>query len=113
MHEFSLAVSVVEEAADILKKMGGKKVLALTLDIGILSGVSPEALQFCFPEVILGTCLERCRLHINQIPLLVYCPQCQREEQVEGPFPLCPRCQEVKIEVRKGKEFNITNMEIE
>ncbi|HAZ14208.1 MAG: hydrogenase maturation nickel metallochaperone HypA [Bdellovibrionales bacterium GWA2_49_15] len=113
MHELSLSVSLIEQATEILKQESGGRVLALTLDVGVLSGVSPEALQFCFPQAAHGTALEKCLLKINEIPLLVYCSDCQAEEQVEGPYPLCPSCQGVDVAVRKGREFNIVSMEIE
>ena len=52
MHELSIASNIVEFVA---QAAAGRRVRRVTLEIGRLSGVSPDALAFCFPGVARGT----------------------------------------------------------
>ena len=64
MHELSITrniVSIVEEAAR------GRRVRRVTVDVGKLAGVIPDALLFCFDVVAKGTALDGARLHVNEI----------------------------------------------
>src|SRR5271166_2592465 len=51
MHELSIASNIVELVA---QAAAGRRVRRVTLEMGQLSGVSPDALAFCFPEVASG-----------------------------------------------------------
>jgi len=113
MHELSLSVALVQQATDIMLENAGNKILSVSLDVGALSGVSVHALKFCFPEACRGSALENCQLYINEIPLIIFCPGCQIEMNLESPYPFCPKCQNANVEIRSGKEFNLVSMEVE
>ncbi|WP_348525971.1 hydrogenase maturation nickel metallochaperone HypA, partial [Mesorhizobium sp.] len=64
MHELGITrniVSIVEETAK------GRRVRRVTLDVGRLAGVMPDALAFCFDVVSKGTALEGAVLEIREI----------------------------------------------
>ncbi len=113
MHELSISISLVEQALAIMQKEGDKRARRMTLEVGAFSGISIEALHFCFPEATKGTALENCHLIIKQIPLCIYCPTCKKEVILKDPFIMCSHCHEVQVEVIRGKEFNLLSMEVE
>ena len=61
MHELSITESVV---ATVSEHVGSSPVLSLTLEIGRLSGVVPDAVRFCFEVCAQGTPCEGARLEI-------------------------------------------------
>lgn len=55
MHEMALTESIVDIASDAAKKQGAEKVRRVFVEVGTLSHVEPDALQFCFAAVSAGT----------------------------------------------------------
>ena len=65
MHELSIAVQIVEIAEDELVRHGGDRVRSIHLQLGALSGVAREALQFSFVLACEGTSAEGASLVIE------------------------------------------------
>lgn len=63
MHELSLTREIVSIACEAA---AGQRVHTITLDIGQLACVSPDALEFCFDAVAQGTLAEGARLLIRR-----------------------------------------------
>ncbi|NEE49514.1 hydrogenase maturation nickel metallochaperone HypA, partial [Streptomyces sp. SID8455] len=59
MHELSIALAVVDQVDTALRERGAERVpvRSLTLRVGELSGVVPEALDFSFGVAAEGTAL--------------------------------------------------------
>ncbi|ACK52631.1 hydrogenase expression/synthesis HypA [Methylocella silvestris BL2] len=109
MHELGITrniVSIVEEAAK------GRRVTRVTLDVGQLSGVMPEAILFCFDIVAKGTLLDGAKLDINSIAGRGRCRACGRAFETSTLFEPCG-CGSRSIERLAGEELKIRNMEIE
>jgi len=60
----SLTESIVEIAVEAARKEGAQRVTRVVVDVGALSHVEPEALEFCFAAVACGTAAEGARLEI-------------------------------------------------
>lgn len=110
MHELSLVQGVVEICE---QHSGGRRILEVTLEIGSLSGVVPEALEFCFEAVVKGTLLERARLIIERIPATGFCNACKGVSPLETYFDPCPCCGAVVLELRSGDEMRVKDLEVE
>lgn len=109
MHELGITrniVSIVEEAAK------GRRVRRVTLDIGQLSGVAPDAILFCFDIVAEGTLLDGARLDINRIPGRVRCRSCGADFDTATLYAACA-CGCRAVDRLQGEELNIREMEIE
>jgi hydrogenase nickel incorporation protein HypA/HybF len=65
MHELSIAVQIVEIAEDELLRHGGDRVRSVHVQLGALSGVAKEALQFSFGIACEGTTAEGASLVIE------------------------------------------------
>ncbi len=114
MHELSIAVSMVDMAAEEAAKRGDVKVDAIHLKLGKLTGVVKDALLFSYEIVCQGTPLEGSRLIIEEIPVVVFCPKCEMETPPVAVNNLCcPKCETPTPEVVSGREMEVTALEIE
>ncbi|GIM47629.1 putative hydrogenase nickel incorporation protein HypA [Collibacillus ludicampi] len=112
MHELSIAHSLVEIAVETAENARMKRVKALYLKLGALSGVVKEALEFSFDVVIQGTPLEGARLVIEDVPVKVFCPDCQEAHKLPEPFPMrCPVCGTRTGQVLEGRELELYSLE--
>src|SRR6478735_3894405 len=64
MHELALTQSIVEMVAEHAQ---GRTVKRVTLEVGKLTCVMPDALRFCFDLVAAGTALDGAKLDIREI----------------------------------------------
>jgi hydrogenase nickel incorporation protein HypA/HybF len=109
MHELGITrniVSIVAEAAQ------GRRVRRVTLDVGKLAGVTPDAIAFCFDIVAKDTALDGARLDINEIPGRCRCRDCGSEFEVATLYEACP-CGSRAVDRLQGEELKIREMEIE
>ena len=69
MHEVSIMQNTLDIAISQAQQQGATKIDSLTLKIGKLSGVIPEALEFAFEVLIRDTIAEDAQLEIKTIPV--------------------------------------------
>ena len=110
MHELSLVQSVVEICE---QHSEGRRVLEVTLGIGALSGVVPEALEFCFEAAAKETLLEGAKLIINRVPATGFCTVCGVVSKMETYFDSCPCCGALGLDLRSGDEMRVKDLEVE
>ena len=114
MHELSIALSMIEMATEEAERRGGTRVNALHLKLGPLSGVVKDALLFSYEVACNGTLLEGSQLFIEDVPVVIYCRECQSEQQLESIQRFCcPACGTLTSEVVRGRELEVVAMEIE
>jgi hydrogenase nickel incorporation protein HypA/HybF len=68
MHELSIALSLVELAADELARLGDVRLHAVHVRVGTLSGVVADALRFSFDVAADGTTVAGATLEIEEVP---------------------------------------------
>jgi len=113
MHELSVALSLVELAQEEAERLG-RRVRAVHVRVGALSGVASEALLTAYEIACADTPLEGSRLVIEQVPVVVFCPQCQAERPLDSiQWFCCSHCGSLAPEVRRGKELELLAMEVE
>lgn len=109
MHELSLVQGVVEVCSE---KAGGARVLRVTLEVGKLSCVMPEALQFCYEVCAQGTPLEGSELEIIQVPGRALCRACGQRVELHHLLDAC-RCGGVVFDEQEGgDDLKIKSMEV-
>lgn len=112
MHELSIAYSLVQAADDAARAAGVQQVSIVHLRLGALSGVVKDALLFSYDIATDGTFLEGSRLQIEDVPVVVYCPQCAAERTLTSvQLFRCPVCQTATGDIRQGKELEIVSLE--
>jgi hydrogenase nickel incorporation protein HypA/HybF len=110
MHEFSLAQNVVDIAALEAKKHGVSKILELEIEVGVLSGVDPEAFQSAMEMVCENTLLSDTLVKILPKPGKGICGTCRREYEMKDRLTLCPDCENFPSEISGGLEFRVVSM---
>lgn len=109
MHELGITRNIVAIAGDAAK---GRRVLRVTLDVGVLAGVMPEAIRFCFETVAQGTALDGARLEINEIDGRARCRACGTVYATPTFFTACA-CGSRTCERLSGDELKIRSIELE
>jgi hydrogenase nickel incorporation protein HypA/HybF len=113
MHELSIAASVVEIARERSAAAGGRP-RRIVLRIGRLAGVSVDALRFGFELLAEGTPLAGCVLDIEEVPVRVWCGDCNAEVEPPGVQRLaCPRCGRPSGDIRGGRELDFESLELD
>ena len=92
----------------------GRHVTRVVLRIGALAGIDPEAMRFAFEVVSKGTVADGADFEIEDVPVVAYCLACERE------FPgnsddfifTCPACGDLSGEVRRGRELELSRIEL-
>ncbi len=114
MHELSIALHLVEAASARAVEAGSESVTKVYVRVGALSGVVREALAFSFDVATQHTMLEGATLEVEDVPLVVFCPQCDAEKHLPDRFVLCcPDCDTPTPDIRQGRELEITAIEIQ
>jgi hydrogenase nickel incorporation protein HypA/HybF len=112
MHEWSVMASALEIALEQTRRQGASRIHSITLRIGELSGVVPEALTFAFESVIAGTPAEGAHLIVEAVPILCRCPRCAEEFHPADVIYECPSCGQISADVRCGRELELASLEV-
>jgi hydrogenase nickel incorporation protein HypA/HybF len=109
MHELAITCTIVELVSDAAR---GRKVCCVTIELGQLSGVIADAIEFCFPEVAKGTLLEGAGLDIQQIEARARCRLCAAEFSTPDLLTACP-CGSRLFTRLSGDELTVKRIELE
>ncbi len=112
MHELSIARGIADIVSGLVDQKDRARIQAITVDIGQLSGVVPDSLEFCFQAVSVEYDLPPRSLAINRIPFRCYCRTCTKEFSNESGIVVCPLCGGYETEIRSGRELRVTTIDI-
>lgn len=108
MHELGITRNIVAIVADAAK---GRRVRSVTLEVGKLSGVMSEAIEFCFDIVAEGTVLEGALLDIRHIEGRARCDTCGAEFGTLTLYAPCA-CGSRRVTRLQGEELKVKAMEL-
>lgn len=110
MHEMSITQGIIEICE---KHAAGRKVRSLDVEIGELSGVVCEAVEFCFEACSRGTLLEGAGLTITRVAGRGRCRQCGAETPLAGLYAACSRCGGYQVTILAGEEMRVREIEVD
>ncbi|MBR9999203.1 MAG: hydrogenase maturation nickel metallochaperone HypA [Cyclobacteriaceae bacterium] len=110
MHEFSIALSIVEIAEKEVKKHNAERVESIEMEIGKLSGIEPMALEFAWDHAVVDTVLENAERKINYIKGRAICEECGKEFEIDFIYDECPDCHSYQKEFLSGKELIVKSL---
>ena len=113
MHELSIAISIVDSVINQAKIASADSVSEVELDIGILSGIEYESLEFALGVAAKETILEKTLFRINRVEPVAECPACQHLYTPDGMFSHCPECNKQGIRLIRGTELQIKSLLVE
>jgi hydrogenase nickel incorporation protein HypA/HybF len=91
----------------------GLDVKIVHLKLGVFSDVDKAALLFSYELACEGTRLQRSRLQIETIPLVIYCKACQKNRTPSSVYQLCcPDCQTPGQTIVSGREIEVAFPEV-
>jgi hydrogenase nickel incorporation protein HypA/HybF len=114
MHELSLMAQVRELALAQASQHGAVAITTITLRVGELAGVEPEALAFAFEVVMAGSIAAGARLRIDPVAALWCCAGCG------APIPSgcgagadpCPACGGRARRLKAGGELELASLDL-
>lgn len=113
MHEMSLAEGVLQLIEQSARQQQFSKVLAVWLEVGLLAGVEPEAMKFCFDAVMRGSVADGAKLEIIDTPGVGWCMQCAASVALSELYGACPVCCTHQVQVTGGTELRVKEIEVE
>lgn len=112
MHELGLMQNIVDTVQGYVRENNVQQVIKVILEIGKISGVVPEALEFCFSVCTKGTVLEGAQLEIQRVAALGQCKKCGKTfDLLEDDFS-CPDCEGENWDLVSGRELIIKGLEV-
>lgn len=113
MHELSIALSIIDLAAEEAERQGGR-VVAVHLKLGHLSGVVKDALVSAYDLAREQTSLEQSELIVEEVPVVVHCSACAARHTLPSVQELrCPVCGGPPSDIVSGRELEVVALEIE
>jgi hydrogenase nickel incorporation protein HypA/HybF len=108
VHELSVTRTIIEICSE---RAAGARVRHVTVEVGRLTCVSPEALRFCYDVGTRGTPLAGSELHIVEVPGRGLCRCCGAETDVADLLTPCA-CGSYELEYTSGEELRVKEMEV-
>jgi hydrogenase nickel incorporation protein HypA/HybF len=109
VHELSVCEAIVDTA---MQRANGRPVTQVTVRIGHLRQVVPDALQFGWEILTDTTALKGCRLIIEQVPATVACRECNVETTLDMPILCCSACGSFEVTLLTGEEFLLVSIDL-
>lgn len=112
MHELSIAQALVDEVQLIMARERASEVVSVTVEIGTLSGVDHEALEFAFPLAVEGTGMADAHLVIRMTEAEVTCDECGQRSQPSLEAMRCQACGSERVRLTAGRDVVIRSVEL-
>ncbi len=114
MHELSLMTNVVESIRPVAEANGARRVTSVVLEVGEMTEVVREAMEFGFSVLSEGDPLfEGATLTLNYIAPRSRCLACGLEYSHDRFHMACPECESIATTLLEGKDLHIASIEIE
>ncbi len=111
MHEASIVESLIALVRENLP--GGQRVLRVDVKVGLLTGVSPDAMQFYFELLRPDTLGEQAELAVTLVDLQAHCRECGADHSLAETAWLCPACGAAALVFKNGDELLMTSFEVQ
>ncbi|TVR81810.1 MAG: hydrogenase maturation nickel metallochaperone HypA [Rhodospirillales bacterium] len=113
MHELALCESVMRILYQEADRHHFTRIKTVRLQLGALSCVAPEAIDFCFKAVSKGTMAEGARLELLREPGAAWCAACGETVTIKERYDPCPSCGSYELHVSRGDELRVKDLEVE
>ena len=113
MHEFSIAVSIVESVENEALKVNALSITEMVLEIGTMAGIEFEALDTALEAAIQGTKLEKTKIQVTKVQARARCTECDHQFELNDFIAPCPECSGVFHEILAGKELKIKSIVVD
>jgi hydrogenase nickel incorporation protein HypA/HybF len=108
MHELGLCSSIVDA---IERRAGTRPVARVTVRVGRLHHVHPEAFEQSFAVAAMGTIAEDAAASLVLLPVRACCGACATAWDGDDIPVACPACGSVEVELTGGDELVLESIE--
>jgi len=112
MHEMSIAMNIVDIAVQTAKANKAKKINSISVEVGALSGVVPEALEFCFEAATQNTMAQGSQLEIIFLKAEAHCQKCGTKFETDQFLNICPSCGE-QVFASGGRKLQVKAINVD
>ncbi|MCK9423064.1 MAG: hydrogenase maturation nickel metallochaperone HypA [Bacteroidales bacterium] len=110
MHELTLAMTIVDMVVEEAERSNAGTVQEIELEVGVLSGVNADALEFALSLAMRNTVLENAFVLIVQTKGSGRCNQCDRVFAMTEIWTTCPGCNMPAGEILSGDAMRIVSL---
>jgi hydrogenase nickel incorporation protein HypA/HybF len=112
VHELSVAHALVDTVMASLREADeDAAVREVHLQVGVVAGVVPQSLLFCYDLATESTPLAGSRLVIEIVPIRGHCPGCDASREAFGLTELsCAVCTIPLVDVAGGGELELSHL---
>jgi hydrogenase nickel incorporation protein HypA/HybF len=108
VHELGLCEAVVDA---IERRAGERPVARVTVRVGLLNHVHPDAFAQSFAIAAMGTIAEDATAELVLLPISGRCRGCATEFMTDEVVVVCPRCTSMEVEILSGDELVLETIE--
>ena len=113
MHELSITEALLNMACQTAAQQQAKKVTALNVKIGKLSGIIDDSVQFYWEIITKETVCKDSTLNFTHIAAKFLCHECNTVFELIDDLIPCPACGSMDLQIVQGDEFLLESIEIE
>mgnify|MGYP000114957802 CR=1 FL=1 len=111
MHEASIVESLIGLVAESVPP--GSRVSRVDVQVGLLTGVSPDSMQFYFEILREDTVCAQAELAVTLEPLRARCGGCGALHSLDEMSWLCPACGAAGLTFENGDELHVRSVEVD
>jgi hydrogenase nickel incorporation protein HypA/HybF len=113
VHELAVTQGILDVTLDAANRASARRIVAIDLVIGELSGMVDDSIQFYFDFLSRDTLAEGATLRFRREPAIVTCQDCGSRCEMRAPLsPTCPQCGGARLQVTGGREFRVESIEV-
>jgi len=113
MHEMAVTMSMLDLVLKEAAKAGARRVVAVNVVLGEMTGVVDRCVQTNFELMSRDTPAEGAVLSFRNVPKQARCRKCEHVFQPADICWACPKCQSVELEIIAGNELYVESIEVE
>ena len=113
MHEFSLALEVIDLARREAEKIQAENILEISIEVGDLSGVEADAFESALELVVKDSVLHKAAIVISRVAGKGICNACDLEFDMHHRLATCPQCRSFPSIISGGEEFRVVSLVVE
>ena len=110
MHELSIARGIIDIAGETARKNNIKVISEIEIEVGTISGIVIESLEFALEVSVKNTILENAKTTIIKIPCKAKCLNCSHEFEIDNYYTQCPQCEHFNFDILQGKELKVKSI---
>jgi hydrogenase nickel incorporation protein HypA/HybF len=110
MHEAGIVNNIIDMVKESIPPENISRLETIEIELGKMSNVLPEALEFCFHTYIEHSTFQNIRLKIKELNLNIYCKDCNNLFETPDFIFNCPKCISSNLEIIGGDELIISKL---